>query len=160
MRQYTRLGFALAASLTLGALVTPHAPVRAAMQQPAAMQVVTTYQQALTDGMKSGDLSAVVALYAPDAIVTFSTPGGMTTVFHGRPAIAGFYRRLHQMVPGFHWAQDSTRMLGPTVVLSYEHPVTPGGQSAGHCAHLFVTQGAQIESLDWVVYRQVVAHKL
>jgi len=158
MRQYTLLGFALAAALALGALVGPHASAGAATRQPAAMQVVTIYQQALTAGMESGDLSAVAALYAPGATLTFSTPSGMSTVFHGRPAIRGFYRHLHQIVPGFHWAQDSTRLLSPTVVLSYEHPVTPGGQSAGQCAHLFVIRGGQIESLDWVVYHQAASH--
>jgi len=102
--------------------------------------------------LTSGDVSAVASLYTPDATVTFSSPDGVTKVFHGRVAIARFYGHLRQMLPGFHWAQDTMRTLSPTVVLSYEHPVTPGGAVAGQCAHLFVTQGDRIASLDWVVY--------
>ncbi len=51
MRQYSLLGFAFAVTLALGALVAPHASAGAATRQPAAMQVVTIYQQALTAGM-------------------------------------------------------------------------------------------------------------
>jgi ketosteroid isomerase-like protein len=138
--------------LVICSLLAPKADTRAAGMHANARAVVTGYLQALNAAMRSGDLSAVPAMYAPDATVTFVTPNGPAKVFHGLPAITGFYRHLLQMAPGFQWVEDSARTLGPTVVLSYEHPVTAGGAVAGRCAHLFAIRAGQIESLDWVVF--------
>ena len=151
MRRH-RLSRTLAGLLVLCALVAPHTRAQAALYPATAQAVVTTYLQALNDGMRQGDVSTVPPLYAPDATVTFSTADGVTKVFRGRAAITRFYRHLLQMIPGFQWRQDHLRTLSPTVVLSYEHPVTPGQVVVGRCAHLFVLQDGQIESLDWVVY--------
>ncbi len=114
--------------------------------------VVAAYFDALNAGMRSGDFSAVGALYAADATLTQSNPLGVTKVFRGRDAILGFYRSLRTQLPGFQWSTESLRQLEPGVVLAYERAGSPAMAVPGRCFHVFQVHRGVLQSVNWVTY--------
>jgi hypothetical protein len=119
-----------------------------------AQSVVTRYFGILNAGMASAnaDFSALATVYASDAILTQSSPAGVTNVYQGVNAIIGFYVAAWQNFHGLHWTQDHVRNLDSAVVLSYEHANRPGQTKPGLCAHLFKVHRGLISTLDWVTY--------
>ena len=119
-----------------------------------ARRVVTRYFGILNAGMAStnGDFSALASVYAKDAVLTQSSPAGVTNVFEGLDAVTDFYVAAWQNFHGATWTQDHVRNLASTVVLSYEHAGRPGQTKPGLCAHLFTVDSGRIRSLDWVTY--------
>jgi|GEM_PF-2140269 hypothetical protein len=117
-----------------------------------ATTVVTTYHQLFNAGMKSGNFSAVVALFASDATLTQSSPKGVTTVAHGLADITNFYQSIQKKFPGYQWAIESMRSLAPNVVLAYQHAGSPPLKVAGRCIHVFVVENGKIASYDWATY--------
>jgi hypothetical protein len=102
--------------------------------------------------MKSGDMSALASIYAPNATLTLSNPKGLTKVFHGLTAITAFYKKLPGLFPGYQWTTAAWRSLAPTVVIFYERAGTPAMALPGRCAHTIVVQNGLILSEDWVTY--------
>ncbi len=137
------------------ALITP-TTADAAEQQSGkhAREVVTRYFGILNAGMASADadFSALRTVYAPDAVLTQSSPAGVTHVYEGRHAVIGFYVSAWQNFHGLHWTQDHMRSLDTHVVLSYEHAGRPNQTKPGNCAHLFAVHRGLIDTLDWVTY--------
>jgi hypothetical protein len=103
-------------------------------------------------GMASGDFSALEQLYDPDATLTKSGPNGVTTTYHGWPAISAYYQSLHAAFPKYQWTTDSLRSLSEDVVLAYEHAGSPPLSVAGRCEHVFVVHAGKIVSYDWTVF--------
>ena len=117
-------------------------------------QVVRRYFGILNAGMASAnaDFSALATVYDKDAVLTQSTPAGVTTKFAGLDAVIDFYIAAWRKLHGVQWTQDSMRKLASSVVLSYEHAGKAHQTAPGKCSHLFVVRGHAIESLDWVTY--------
>ena len=123
-----------------------------ASPQPKATSVVTTYLQLFNAGMRSGDLSAMASVYAPDATLTQSNPKGVTTVIHGLAGIITFDQGVKAKFPGFQWTVENMYSLAPDVVLVYQHAGSPPQQVPGRCAHLFVVDHGKITRYDWITY--------
>ena len=119
-----------------------------------AENVVTRYFGILNAGMASAnaDFSALATVYASDAVLTQSSPAGVTNVYQGLAAVTGFYVTAWQNFHGLRWTQDHVRNLDNSVVLSYEHANRPGQTKPGLCAHLFKVHRGLISTLDWVTY--------
>jgi hypothetical protein len=98
------------------------------------------------------DFSALATVYDEDAVLTQSSPAGVTTRYAGLDAIIGFYIAAWQNLHGVQWTQDSVRELARSVVLSYEHAGRVNQTAPGKCAHLFVVRGHAIQTLDWVTF--------
>ena len=119
-----------------------------------ATQVVHRYFGILNSGMASADadFSALAAVYDEDAVLTQSSPAGVTARFAGLDAIIGFYVAAWQNLHGVQWTQDSIREPAKSAVLSYEHAGRVNQTAPGKCAHLFVVRGHAIQTLDWVTF--------
>jgi SnoaL-like domain len=119
-----------------------------------AQSVVARYFDILNAGMASAnaDFSALATVYASDAVLTQSSPAGVTNVYRGLAAVTGFYVAAWQNFHGLRWTQDQVRSLASSVVLSYEHAARPGQTKPGPCAHLFMVHRGLISTLDWVTY--------
>ena len=119
-----------------------------------ARRVVHKYFGILNAGMASSDadFSALATVYDEDAVLTQSSPAGVTTRFQGLAAVTGFYVTAWQKFHGFQWTQEHMRDLANSVVLSYEHAGRVHQTAPGKCSHLFVVRGHTIETLDWVTY--------
>jgi SnoaL-like domain len=130
----------------------PSAQPNTTSSAPDATTVVTTYHQLFNAGMKSGNFSAVVALFTSDATLTQSSPKGVTTVAHGLADITNFYQSIQKKFPGYQWTIESMRSLAPDVVLAYQHAGSPPLKVAGRCIHVFVVQNGKIASYDWATY--------
>ena len=159
MRHYAR---ALATSLSLLAFVAllavalsacGAAPVaQAAPADPPDQEVITAYIAALNAGIQSGDFSDLLARYAPDAVLTASTPAGVTKVSTGTAAIGAYFQAFRSAHPGLVFAVDSVRIVSPHVVLTYEHASPPGWAAPGRCMHLYILKQGQVQSLDWATF--------
>ncbi|HWE61673.1 MAG TPA: nuclear transport factor 2 family protein [Chloroflexota bacterium] len=122
-------------------------------QRTAAATVLSTYYGLLNVAMQTGDFSAVVTAYAPDAVLTWSSALGVTTVFKGRAAIAGYYKAVYAKFPRLHFTLvGSEHNLSPSILLRYEKAITPSMVVPARCAHLFMIQSGLIASDDWVTY--------
>ena len=119
-----------------------------------ATRVVHRYFGILNAGMASADadFSALATVYDKDAVLTQSSPAGVTTRFAGLDAIIGFYVAAWQALHGVQWTQDSIRQLASSVVLSYEHAGRVNQTAPGKCSHLFDVRGHAIQTLDWVTF--------
>ncbi len=120
--------------------------------EPSALSVAKTYFQIFNAGMKSGDFSALSSVMAPDAVLTQSSPKGVTTVVHGLADITRFYQSMQTKLAGYQWTTESMRSVAPNVVLAYEHAGRPPLHVAGRCVHLFVIQNGKISTYDWATY--------
>ena len=144
----------LLAVLLIGGLAACGEATQAQKTQPGpnATTVVTTYIQLFNSGMKSGNFSTLASVYSPDAILTQSSPKGVTMVFHGIANITAFYQGFWKKFPGYQWTVDSMRSVAPNVVLVYQHAGSPPQRVAGRCIHLFVVQNGKITSYDWATF--------
>jgi hypothetical protein len=146
---------ALVAVLAVAALThrgaAPQAHAHGPVDPPDA-QVITNYVAALNAGIQSGDFSALLAIYAPDAVLTASTPNGATTVATGTAQLQAFFTHFRSIHPGLVFAVDSVRVLSPHIVLTYEHALPPGFSEPGRCMHLYTIQHGQVQSLDWATF--------
>jgi hypothetical protein len=153
-------GAAVAVPVGALSLMAPTEAYAAAEPTPSrAENVVTRYFGILNAGMASADadFSALTDVYAGDAVLTQSSPAGVTNVYQGLDAVTGFYVAAWQNFHGITWNQDHVRNLANTVVLSYEHAGRPAQTKPGRCAHLFTVHRGLISSLDWVTYYPGVA---
>lgn len=114
--------------------------------------VITSYIQALNEGIRTGDFSALVRIYTPDAVLTASTPNGVTTTATGSVQIEAFFVHFSTLHPGLVFAVDSIRIISPHIVLTYEHASPPGWVAPGRCMHLYTIKAGHIESLDWATF--------
>ena len=154
-RRQILAGAAVAVPVGAMAFVAPTEADAATEQGPThAEQVVTRYFGILNAGMTSAnaDFAALTTVYAADAVLTASSPAGVTTVYHGLDAVIGFYVAAWQNLHGITWTRDQVRNLANGVVLSYEHASRPAQTKAGRCAHLFKVHRGLIISLDWVTF--------
>jgi uncharacterized protein (TIGR02246 family) len=145
------LGLALLLGLLSGCGGVAHAQANAPADPPDAA-VIASYVQALNAGMQTGDFTALLNLYAPDAVLTTSPPTGVTKVSTGTAEIAAFFQAFHTAHPGIIFAVDSVRILSPHVVLTYEHASPPGWAAPGRCMHLYILKQGQVQSLDWTTF--------
>jgi len=120
--------------------------------EPHATTVVTKYLQLFNAGMRSGDLSTMASVFAPDATLTQSSPKGVTTVVHGLANIITFYQGLRTKFPGYQWTVENMHSLAPNVVLVYQHAGSPPLRVASRCVHVFVVKSGKITSYDWATY--------
>ncbi|MBV9278698.1 MAG: nuclear transport factor 2 family protein [Chloroflexi bacterium] len=124
-----------------------------AAHQPSALAVVQKYFNAFNAGMQNGNFNGLRSIYAPNAVLTTSNPLGESKVSHGIVQIIAFYQAAYVKFHGFHWTQDSTRLLSKDVVLNYEFATTGGRVSEpGRCAHVFVIKNGKINTLDWITF--------
>jgi hypothetical protein len=114
--------------------------------------VITSYIQALNDGIQSGDFSALVNIYAPDGVLTASTPTGITKVSTGSAELLAFFQAFRAAHPGLVFTIDSVRVLAPHLVLTYEHAAPPGWVAPGRCMHLYIIKQGHVQSLDWATF--------
>jgi hypothetical protein len=122
-------------------------------QDISALSVLSTYYTALNAAMQSGDFSAVIAAYAPDAVLTQSNALGVTKVFHGRAAIGAYYKAVWTKYPSLHFTLvGNERDLSPSILFRYEQAATPTMSVPARCAHLFAIRNGLISSDDWVTY--------
>jgi hypothetical protein len=120
--------------------------------ETSASTVVTTYLQLFNAGIRSGDFSAMDSVFAPDAILTQSSPRGVTMVLHGLAAFTSFYQGLKTKFAGYQWTVESMHSLAPNVVLVYQHAGSPPLLVADRCVQVFVVQNGKINSYDWATY--------
>ena len=138
------------ASVAVSHLPAAHAQ---AAHQPSALAVVQKYFNAFNAGMQNGNFNGLRSIYAPNAVLTTSNPLGESKVSHGIVQIIAFYQAAYVKFHGFHWTQDSTRLLSKDVVLNYEFATTGGRVSEpGRCAHVFVIKNGKINTLDWITF--------
>ena len=154
-RRQILAGAAVAVPIGAASLLAPAEAY--ASDEPAGSRVedvVTRYFGILNAGMAStnADFSALASVYANKAVLTQSSPAGVTHVYEGLDAVTGFYVAAWQNFHGITWTQDHIRNLASTVVLSYEHAGRPGQTKPGLCAHLFKVRRGRISSFDWVTY--------
>jgi hypothetical protein len=144
----------LGTALTLASVAVSHLPAAHAQgaHQPSALAVVQKYFHAFNAGMQNGNFNGLRSVYAPNAVLTTSNPLGETKVSHGIVQIIAFYQADYVKFHGWHWTQDSTRLLSKDVVLNYEFVKTPRVSLAGRCAHVFVIKNGRISSLDWITF--------
>ena len=116
--------------------------------RPSAPPVVLTYFKIFNAGMRSGDLSTMASVFAPDATLTQSSPKGVTTVVHGLANIITFYQGLRTKFPGYQWTVENMHSLAPNVVLVYQHAGSPPLRVASRCVHVFVVKSGKITSYD------------
>ncbi|HEX9067865.1 MAG TPA: nuclear transport factor 2 family protein [Ktedonobacterales bacterium] len=158
MKRHIRLlvaGFALLATLAVTALSGCGAVASAQSKGPADppdQDVIASYIQALNAGIQSGDFTALVNIYAPDGVLTASTPKGTTTVATGSTELLAFFQGFRTAHPGLVFAVDSVRILQPHYVLTYEHASPPGWVAPGRCMHLYTIQHGKVQSLDWATF--------
>jgi hypothetical protein len=114
--------------------------------------VITSYIQALNEGIQSGDFSALVNIYAPGGVLTASTPNGVTKVATGSTELLAFFQAFRAAHPGLVFAVDSVRILSPHIVLTYEHAIPPGWVAPGRCMHVYVIKQGHVQSLDWATF--------
>ena len=114
--------------------------------------VIASYIQALNAGIQTGDFTALVNLYAPDGVLTASTPTGVTKVSTGTAEIEAYFQAFRTAHPGLVFAVDSVRIISPHVVLTYEHASPPGWSAPGRCMHLYILKQGQVQSLDWATF--------
>jgi hypothetical protein len=146
----TRLGSLLLCLLFILSVTSSHV---AAAHRASSQDVIASYYDTLNAALTSGDLSGVVAFYAPDATLTQSNALGITQVFHGRTAIAGYYKGLYAKFPGAHFTlTGSQRNLSPSILFRYEIAGTPSMTVPARCAHLFILRSGLIVTDDWVTY--------
>jgi hypothetical protein len=93
----------------------PQAAARPGAATRNAEALVSLYYKILNAGMRSGDFSAMAAVYAPDATLTHSTPQGATSTFQGLPAIIAYYHRTYLSEPGLQFTRDKWYGLSPLV---------------------------------------------
>jgi uncharacterized protein (TIGR02246 family) len=145
------LGFVLLLGLLSGCGGVAQAQAKAPADPPDEA-VIASYIQALNDGMQTGDFTALVNLYAPDAVLTASTPAGVTKVSTGTAEIAAYFQAFQTAHPGLVFAVDSVRVLSPHIVLTYEHASPPGASAPGRCMHVYIIKQGQVQSLDWATF--------
>lgn len=114
--------------------------------------VITSYIQALNEGIQSGDFSTLVNIYAPDGVLTASTPNGITKVSTGSAQLLAFFQAFRAAHPGLVFTIDSVRVLAPHLVLTYEHAAPPGWVAPGRCMHLYIIKQGHVQSLDWATF--------
>lgn len=129
------------------ALAAQNAP-----KDPPDQQVISNYVAALNAGIQSGDFSALLAIYAPDAVLTASTPKGVTTVSTGTAELGTFFQNYRTAHPGLVFAVDSVRILSPHVVLTYKHAAVPTWLAPGRCMHIYTIKAGKVQSLDWATF--------
>jgi hypothetical protein len=141
-------------ALILASGAVNHLPVARAQaaRQPGALVVVQKYFNAFNAGMRNGNFNGLRSVYAPNAVLTQSNPLGETKVSHGIVQIIAFYQAAYVKLHGFHWTQDSTRLLSNDVVLNYEFVKTRSVSEPGRCAHVFVIKNGKISTLDWITF--------
>jgi hypothetical protein len=131
---------------------TPRAVARPAAATRSVEGLVSLYYQILNAGMRSGDFSAMAAVYSPDATLVHSTPQGATATFQGLPAIIAYYHRTYLSIPGIQFIRDKWYGLSPTIVLNYEHTAGTALRLPARCSHLFVLRNGKIHQVFWVTY--------
>jgi hypothetical protein len=159
MQRYVR---SVATSLSLLAFVALFAvalsacgaaPVaQAAPAVPPDQAVITAYIAALNAGIQSGDFSQLLAIYAPDAVLTASPPTGVTKVSTGTAEIEAYFQAFRMAHPGVVFAVDSVHIISPHVVLTYEHASPPHWAAPGRCMHVYILKAGKVQSLDWATF--------
>jgi hypothetical protein len=114
--------------------------------------VITSYIQALNHGIQSGDFTALVNIYAPDGVLTASTPNGATKVATGSAQLLAFFQAFRTSHPGLVFSVDSVRVLSPHIVLTYEHASLSGWVAPGRCMHVYIIKQGHVQSLDWATF--------
>ncbi|GAC1528477.1 MAG: hypothetical protein NVS2B16_36190 [Chloroflexota bacterium] len=145
------LTFGMAVTLSSAGSYPPVARADAA-HGPNAQVVVQTYFAALNAGMQNGNFDRLRSIYAPNGVLTQSNTLGESKVSHGIVQVIAFYHAYYGILHGFHWTQQSTRILSKNVVLNYEFAKNPRNSQPGRCAHLFVIKNGRISSLDWITF--------
>ena len=115
-----------------------------------ARAIVTTFMADLHTAFQTGDFSAVAALYAPNATLTWSFHTGKSGVVAGVNNIVAFYKG--DVSPGkFLWL-DSVTLLSPNVAYAYEHFGSAGQKSPSLCTHAYVVHGGKITAEEFVEF--------
>jgi hypothetical protein len=145
------LGLVVLLGLLSGCGGVAHARANSPADPPDAA-VIASYVQALNAGILTGDFTALVNLYAPDGVLTASTPNGGTKVVTGSAQLLTFFQAYRTAHPGLVFSVDSVRVLSPHIVLTYEHGLPPGWSAPGRCMHLYILKQGHVQSLDWATF--------
>ena len=146
------LAFVIPLILATGTVSHVPAARAQAPRQVSALAVVETYFNAFNAGMQNGNFERLRSIYAPNGVLTQSNPLGESKVSHGIVQIIAFYQAAYARFHGYHWTQDSTRLLSKNVVLNYEFARSPAQPEPGRCAHIFVIKNGKISTLDWITF--------
>lgn len=65
--------------------------------------MINTYYSHINVDFQSGDFSDLSMFYAPNAVLTQSSPTGVTKVYRGLPAITAFYKATYGKLPSLHF---------------------------------------------------------
>jgi ketosteroid isomerase-like protein len=142
----------ISCALLICGIMTPRlaAGTHAAPAHSDARSVVRTFMADLHTAFQTGDFSAVAALYAPKATLTWSFHTGKSGTLHGVANIVAFYKG--DVSPGkFLWL-DSVTLLSPTVAYAYEHFGSAGQKSPSLCTHVYVVTGGKIATEEFVEF--------
>jgi uncharacterized protein (TIGR02246 family) len=145
------LGLVVLLSLLSGCGGVAHAQANASADPPDEA-VIASYIQALNDGIQTGDFSALVNLYAPDAVLTASIPTGVTKVSTGAAEIAAYFQVFRTAHPGLVFSVDTVRVLSPHMALTYERASPPGWAAPGRCMRVYILKQGQVQSLDCATF--------
>ena len=143
----------LLCGIALLAAIAAAAPVRtdaAGTQSPQAL--VATYFKVFNSINSGGATSQLTQIYAPKATLEVATPDGKTAIFHGLPAITGWFKAFAASHAGLVAKQVNVRAPMPGMVIHYELAYDAAGALVGRCAHFFAVVNGLIVSDDFVVY--------
>lgn len=120
--------------------------------QRSAKDVVSSYFAVINSMLAGASANGLASVYAPDAILTLSTPVGVTKTVVGLPALTNWYSAWSKKNAGSHFARTSMITPLPGMVVSYDYTSSLARPLIGRCAHTFSVRDGKIVTDDWVVY--------
>lgn len=133
----------LAGNATAGSIRAPQRDAEA---------VVTSYFGTLNAMLAGANARGLASVYAPNAVLTLSTPAGSTKVIKGLPALTAWYTAWASTNAGSHFTRTGIRSPLPGMVISYDYTGSATKPLIGRCAHTFSVSQGKIVTDDWVVY--------
>jgi hypothetical protein len=152
MRSRTVVSFIACAILVLSSALFGATSRRALAGEASATDLVVTYFGVVNSMLAGASANGLTSVYAPDAVLTFSTPLGSTKVIRGLPALESWYTAWTKAQAGSHFTRTSVSSPLAGMAISYEYTSSATRPLIGRCAHMFSVSHGKIVTDDWVVY--------
>jgi hypothetical protein len=152
MRYRTICSLVACAVLLLSSALFGATSRRALAGEASATELVATYFSVVNSMLAGASANGLTSVYAPDAVLTFSTPLGTTKVIRGLPALESWYTAWTKAQAGSHFTRTSISSPLPGMAISYEYTSSLNRPLIGRCAHTFSVSQGKIITDDWVVY--------
>ena len=148
-----RLVSLLLCGMLMFSALTGHTVAPASAAPSAAPSAVVASYFSIFDSILQGASTFELAqVYAPTATFSYSNPTGKTTVEHGLPAIAKWFKAFAVTHAGYHFTLVSEDSPIPGMVVRYEIASNAANVVMGRCAHIFAVVSGQIVRDDFVGY--------